>query len=301
MEDLVLVQNSKLFKFLLNGKPMQVQASFRNRPRALPSPALNATLIFSLSAYGPSKKLNSLLLVGVENRLSFGTMMAGRDMDAEELNLVVLGLNGAGKSSITIQFITGHFLDEYDETIGERNQLIFCTFSDFSYFSEDLYRKQITVDEQNARLEILDTAGDLSEFAKERMRKTTTGIIAVYSITSRASFEQVAGLIEQAFQMREATNLPILIAGNKADLEKNRNVQSSEGQELANKYGAKFMEISARNKDQVNQCFFESVRSIRAANAKLKRREGGCGGPHPPIYPLPLIICCFCCLLRRSH
>lgn len=60
---------------------------------------------------------------------------------AREYKLVVVGGGGVGKSALTIQFIQSHFVDEYDPTI------------------EDSYRKQCTIDDETAMLDVLDTAG----------------------------------------------------------------------------------------------------------------------------------------------
>ena len=54
---------------------------------------------------------------------------------------VVLGSGGVGKSALTFRLITDRFVVGYDPTI------------------EDDYRKQITIDGQVERLDILDTAG----------------------------------------------------------------------------------------------------------------------------------------------
>lgn len=58
-----------------------------------------------------------------------------------EYKLVILGGGGVGKSALVIRLVTDNFMDEYDPTI------------------EDSYRKQVTIDEEPAILDILDTAG----------------------------------------------------------------------------------------------------------------------------------------------
>ena len=62
-----------------------------------------------------------------------------------EYKIVVLGSGGVGKSALTVQFVQGIFVEKYDPTI------------------EDSYRKQVEVDGQQCMLEILDTAGTVSE------------------------------------------------------------------------------------------------------------------------------------------
>lgn len=58
-----------------------------------------------------------------------------------EFKVVVLGSGGVGKSALTVQFVSGCFMEKYDPTI------------------EDFYRKEIEVDNSPCVLEILDTAG----------------------------------------------------------------------------------------------------------------------------------------------
>uniref|UniRef100_A0AAY4AND8 Uncharacterized protein n=1 Tax=Denticeps clupeoides TaxID=299321 RepID=A0AAY4AND8_9TELE len=55
-----------------------------------------------------------------------------------EYKVVVLGSGGVGKSALTVQFVTGSFIEKYDPTI------------------EDFYRKEIEVDSSPSVLEILD-------------------------------------------------------------------------------------------------------------------------------------------------
>uniref|UniRef100_A0A452U6H2 Small monomeric GTPase n=1 Tax=Ursus maritimus TaxID=29073 RepID=A0A452U6H2_URSMA len=63
------------------------------------------------------------------------------DLLMREYKVVVLGSGGVGKSALTVQFVTGTFIEKYDPTI------------------EDFYRKEIEVDSSPSVLEILDTAG----------------------------------------------------------------------------------------------------------------------------------------------
>ncbi|PKU41169.1 ras-related protein rap- hypothetical protein [Limosa lapponica baueri] len=70
-----------------------------------------------------------------------------------EYKVVVLGSGGVGKSALTVQFVTGSFIEKYDPTI------------------EDFYRKEIEVDSSPSVLEILDTAGTEQEKKKGKKKK----------------------------------------------------------------------------------------------------------------------------------
>lgn len=62
-------------------------------------------------------------------------------MANKSYKIVVIGAGGVGKSCFTIQLISGTFVETYDPTL------------------EDSYRKQMTVDDEEAVLNIYDTAG----------------------------------------------------------------------------------------------------------------------------------------------
>ncbi|ETO15721.1 hypothetical protein RFI_21643, partial [Reticulomyxa filosa] len=70
---------------------------------------------------------------------------------------------------------------------------------------------------------------------------------------------------EKIVGVKEMDNVPIIIIGNKCDLTQSRQVQSKEGQALAQKWGeyCAFFETSAKDKIYIEEVFFEVVRKIR--------------------------------------
>ena len=102
-----------------------------------------------------------------------------------EFKVVVLGSGGVGKSALTVQFVSGHFMEKYDPTI------------------EDFYRKEIEVDSTPCVLEILDTAGT-EQFASMRdlYIKNGQGFVLVYSITAQSTFNDLQDLREQILRVK---------------------------------------------------------------------------------------------------
>jgi len=163
-----------------------------------------------------------------------------------EYKLVIVGGGGVGKSALTIQLIQNHFIDEYDPTI------------------EDSYRKQVTIDEETCLLDILDTAGQEEYSAmRDQYMRTGQGFILVYAITSRSSFDEIASFRDQILRVKDKDKVPMVLVGNKCDLETERQVTTGEGGDLARSFGAPFFESSAKTRVNVEECFYQLVREIR--------------------------------------
>ncbi|EGC38794.1 hypothetical protein DICPUDRAFT_91367 [Dictyostelium purpureum] len=163
-----------------------------------------------------------------------------------EYKLVIVGGGGVGKSALTIQLIQNHFIDEYDPTI------------------EDSYRKQVTIDEETCLLDILDTAGQEEYSAmRDQYMRTGQGFLCVYSITSRSSYDEIASFREQILRVKDKDRVPLILVGNKCDLDHERQVSVNEGQELAKSFNCPFMETSAKSRINVEESFYSLVREIR--------------------------------------
>jgi len=182
-----------------------------------------------------------------------------------EYKLVVVGGGGVGKSALTIQFIQSHFVDEYDPTI------------------EDSYRKQCVIDEEVALLDVLDTAGQEEYGAmREQYMRTGEGFLLVYSITSRNSFEEISTFHQQILRVKDRDSFPVIVIGNKCDLEYERQVGHNEGRDLAKHFGCQFLETSAKQRINVDTAFTELVREIRKYNKEqASGRPGGAPGSSP--------------------
>ncbi|KAI7849513.1 ras-like protein 3 [Circinella umbellata] len=175
-----------------------------------------------------------------------------------EYKLVIVGGGGVGKSALTIQFIQSHFVDEYDPTI------------------EDSYRKQCVIDSETALLDVLDTAGQEEYCAmREQYMRNGEGFILVYSITSRLSFDEISIFYEQIRRVKDQDLFPVVLVGNKCDLETDRQVSSQEGKDLARAFGCPFAETSAKQRIRVDDTFYDAVREIRRINKEQEARVKG--------------------------
>uniref|UniRef100_A0A8D2CXT2 Small monomeric GTPase n=1 Tax=Sciurus vulgaris TaxID=55149 RepID=A0A8D2CXT2_SCIVU len=80
---------------------------------------------------------------------------------------MVVKAGGVGKSTLTIQLIQSHFVDEYDPTI------------------EDSYLKQVVIDGETCLLDILDTAGQEEYSAmRDQYMRTGEAFLCVFAINN---------------------------------------------------------------------------------------------------------------------
>lgn len=94
-----------------------------------------------------------------------------------------------------------------------------------TYVVTDSYRKQCVIDDEVALLDVLDTAGQEEYSAmREQYMRTGEGFLLVYSITSRQSFEEILTFQQQILRVKDKDYFPIIIVGNKCDLDTERQV-----------------------------------------------------------------------------
>ncbi|OTA99132.1 hypothetical protein M426DRAFT_95000 [Hypoxylon sp. CI-4A] len=169
----------------------------------------------------------------------------GRYQPAREFHIVVLGAGGVGKSCLTAQFVHNEWIESYDPTI------------------EDSYRTQVSVDGRQVILEILDTAGTEQFVAmRDLYMKTGQGFLLVFSITSNSSLTELAGLRDEIIRIKDDETVPIVICGNKSDLEDQRSVPRTKVFQISQRWGAPYYEASARTKSNVDEVFIDLCRQM---------------------------------------
>eukprot|EP01126_Amoeba_proteus_P052631 TRINITY_DN6372_c0_g3_i2.p1 TRINITY_DN6372_c0_g3~~TRINITY_DN6372_c0_g3_i2.p1 ORF type:complete len:184 (+),score=29.82 TRINITY_DN6372_c0_g3_i2:79-630(+) len=177
-----------------------------------------------------------------------------------EVKCVIVGGGGVGKSALTIRFIQGKFVDHYDPTI------------------EDSYRKQVVVDDKPVLLSILDTAGQ-EEYSlmRDQYIRVGEGFILTYSIINRQSFDEINVYYKEIMDIKELDHVPMVVAGNKCDLESEREVSKQEGQDLAKDWHTPFYETSAKDSVNIQDIFYEIVREVQKEHkGEPKPRSRGC-------------------------
>ena len=178
-------------------------------------------------------------------------------MNKNMKQIVMLGTGAVGKSSITIQFVSHYFAHIYNPTI------------------EDSFRTNIKVDDEVYSISIMDTAGQ-EEFdcLKDTYIRGGDGFVIVYSITSQTSFIEASNTRDQIYRVldKEMTEkIPIVLVGNKCDLEHERQVQKDEVEEIAKNWNVAFLEASAKCKTNIDLIYETIMREI----LKLEKEKEG--------------------------
>ena len=91
--------------------------------------------------------------------------------------------------------------------------------------------------------------------------KTGQGFMLVFSITSRTSIAELVSLREEIIRIKDDEAVPIVIVGNKADLEDQRQVERAKAFSLSQRWGAPYYEASARTKSMFALIAFPLLQS----------------------------------------
>jgi len=162
----------------------------------------------------------------------------------KSIKIVMIGAGGVGKTCFIEQLVNSTFIDIYNPTL------------------EESYRKDMIIDDSNVILNIYDTSG-MEDFSavRDQYIRIGEGFLVFYSVTTEASFQVIKNLHETIINITDDDKIPVLIVGNKSDLE-DRDVQYESGLSLAKEFGWGFIEASAKTKTNVVEAFETIVRDI---------------------------------------
>ncbi|KAH8924514.1 hypothetical protein BT69DRAFT_1308137 [Atractiella rhizophila] len=185
---------------------------------------------------------------------------SGKPIGPRTRRIAIMGSRAVGKSSISGRFVEGLFVDNYYPTI------------------EQTLNKTIKYKGQDYALEIYDTAGhDEYTILQNRQAVGFHGWIMCYAVDNPNSFK-VAQLIKQKISdFTGRDSFPMILVGNKCDLNQARQVSPEQGQELAKKLHCPFIETSAKTSENVNRIFEFIVQEMeKELNPDQQPQESKC-------------------------
>ena len=174
-----------------------------------------------------------------------------KGIDFNTHKVIILGPGGVGKSALTLQFMYGDFVEEYDPT------------------SADSYRKKLAIDGIEMQLDILDTAGQ-EEYAamRDNYYRTGEGFLCIFSLTDAESFKAVKSFHSAILRVTERDTIPFFLVGNKCDLD-GRQVSREEAMALADSLHCGFREASAKTNTNVQESFVDLVHLVIQEKQRL--------------------------------
>ncbi|KAI6655965.1 Ras-related protein Rab-1A [Oopsacas minuta] len=116
-------------------------------------------------------------------------------------------------------------------------------------------KKLITIDDITLNLDIWDTGGQEKFNAFNISYYRTNGVMLVYDITNRDSFDNLRDSWYKEVRRYSEKHTQCILVGNKCDLESKRAVESSTGKEFADSLNIPFIETSAKENINVEQAF----------------------------------------------
>ncbi|KAG5262116.1 hypothetical protein AALO_G00292400 [Alosa alosa] len=176
--------------------------------------------------------------------------------------VIMVGSGGVGKSALTLQFMYDEFVEDYEPT------------------KADSYRKKVVLDGEDVQIDILDTAGQEDYAAiRDNYFRSGEGFLLVFSITELESFTASSEFREQILRVKpDAESIPLLLVGNKSDLEDRRQVAANDARAKAEQWGMQYVETSAKTRAYVDKVFFDLMREVRAKKLSENKEKNGKGG-----------------------
>ena len=165
--------------------------------------------------------------------------------EVEKLKILTLGNRDVGKSCFISRYIDDKFQETYLMTVGF-----------------DVKTKDIVLNNKNYKIAMYDTAGqERFKSMAYNVIKNSDGIILIFSITNQDSFDAIA---EWMKNIRDAKpkEFPVVLLGNKIDLEDERVISKQEGEELAQKYELSFYETSNKTGENIEKSCLDLINKI---------------------------------------
>ena len=154
-----------------------------------------------------------------------------------------------------------------DSTVGKTNFVYKFSEDKFSenYFAStgiELKTTSIQIDGKSIKIQLWDTAGQEKYRAMTKnLYLKSQGIIILFDITNETSFINLKNWMSQ---IKESCgeDIPILLVGNKIDLEDNRVINKERAMEYANNENIEYIEVSSKTGENINKALTSLLQKI---------------------------------------
>ena len=179
--------------------------------------------------------------------------MSEDDENEERINIMALGNAEVGKTSFILKYTENTFEEVYLGTIGIDYKIKFITIKDKQY-----------------KLFFYDTTGqEKYKSIALNIIKNVHGIILMYDITNGSSYDSLPNWI-QSIKEERGNNFPMILLGNKTDLQNKRVINKEEGEYFAKNNNIEFFETSCKDGININEAGLCLIHKI----IEIKEKEG---------------------------
>ena len=186
--------------------------------------------------------------------------------------ILILGDWSVGKTCFLMRYTENTFTDIHLSTVG----------IDYRF-------KNITLENgEKIKIQIWDTAGqDRYKSMTKGYVRGANGIILIYDVTSRKTFEGIENWVKQ-IREQVSPRVVVSLVANKIDAKEIRNVTTEEGEKLGKSINYPYYESSAKEGININECFEDLIKKmvenysneeLNVGNNKLikvKKKSKGC-------------------------
>jgi len=168
------------------------------------------------------------------------------------LKVIILGESGVGKTALLNFYVNNNFIEHHKATIGA-----------------DFMTKEIEIDDKLITLQMWDTAGqERFKSLGNSFYRGADAAVLVYAINDPDTFEKIDEWRTNFLELsgEKAKDFPILLLGNKQDLESERKVSASDGKSYGNSHEMITFETSAMNGLNIKDAIQELAKRACARN-----------------------------------
>ncbi|XP_062415971.1 EF-hand calcium-binding domain-containing protein 4B isoform X2 [Pungitius pungitius] len=167
--------------------------------------------------------------------------------------VVLVGNSSVGKTSLLRSFCEGRFRPSTTATVGV----------DYSV-------KTLTLDNMQVAMQLWDTAGQerYRSITKQFFRKAD-GVVVMYDVTVEESYRAVRPWLSNV-QEAAGEGIPILLLGNKMDMDGDREVSFKEAEQLARENKVMFFEVSAYTAKNVTESLTRLARVLMEQEDRVR-------------------------------
>ncbi len=161
------------------------------------------------------------------------------------IKICLLGEANVGKTSLVYRFIENKFRENYKSTLG------------VNLLKKDMEIEQIG----DVSAQIWDLGGQESfKSLRKLYLEGANGALLVFDMTSKKTFEKLNDWVQDFRDAREEA--PIILIGNKSDLEKQIKITERDSKEYADTNNLGMIITSAKTGQNVEEAFIELTKRI---------------------------------------